>query len=162
MTEPWVINASPVILLAKVGLIERLPALANPLVIPEPAAREILAARDDAAARWVAGPGQTFVRSAAPELSQFAESGMGPGERAVISWAATHRGFLAVLDDREARLAAMQLGIKILGTVGVVLRLKRAGLIPEARAPLLQIRNAGGYIGEALLREALRSAGEHP
>ncbi len=52
--------------------------------------------------------------------------------------------------------------IPLMEDLELALRLKRAGLIPEARAPLLQIRNAGGYIGEALLREALRSAGEHP
>ena len=34
MAEAWVINASPLILLAKIGLIAKVPALAEPLVVP--------------------------------------------------------------------------------------------------------------------------------
>jgi predicted nucleic acid-binding protein len=57
-------------------------------------------------------------------------------------------------------MAAQRLGVKVLGTVGVVLRLKQAGVIPEAKTALLTIRNAGGYVSDALLREALQRVGE--
>lgn len=163
MSEPWVINASPVILLAKVGLIERVPSLAEPFVVPQPVSDEILLARaDDAAARWMIGAGQKFIHPAAPELAKLAGSQIGTGERSVISWAVTHGGFVAILDDREARAIAQGFGVKVFGTVGVVLRLKRAGLINEAKPVLLQIKHVGGYISDELLREAIRSAGEKP
>jgi predicted nucleic acid-binding protein len=50
----------------------------------------------------------------------------------------------------------------ILGTVGVVLRLKKAGLISEVKPYLLRIKSVGGYIDDALFREAVRRAGEQP
>jgi hypothetical protein len=36
VSESWVINASPVILLAKAGLMERVSSLAETFVVPEP------------------------------------------------------------------------------------------------------------------------------
>ena len=163
MVESWVINASPVILLAKVGLIDRIPAIADPLVIPQPVAVEILSVRDkDDATLWLNGPGKLFIRPAVPVMAAMAGYEIGAGERAVIAWASVHRGFVAVLDDYEARVAAKQLNVPMLGTVGVVLRLKKAGLISEVRPHLLKIKNVGGYIGDELFREALRSAEEQP
>jgi len=161
--EPWVINASPVILLAKAGLIERVPALADPLVIPEAVAEEILRGQgEDAAARWLKGAGRRFIRAAGAGLAELSGFGIGLGERAVIAWAKAHPGFVAVMDDHEARVAAQQLGIRVIGTVGVILLLKRAGVITEAKSPLLRIRSMGGYVGDELFRKALRNAGEEP
>lgn len=161
MPESWVINASPTILLAKAGLIELVPKLVSEFVIPQPVVLEILNVRgQDAAAQWLNTAGGKFARPAVAEFTTLAGSEIGPGERAVISWAAAHPGFVAVLDDLEARKMAQKLGIKIIGTVGVVLRLKKAGLILEAKTHLQTIRKAGGYISDQLFREALLQVGE--
>lgn len=163
MPESWVINASPVILLAKVGLIEHVPKLAETLVVPQPVVTEILSHRErDAAAIWLETAGKNFVRPAVAELRQLSTTAMGLGERAVISFAAANSGFIAVLDDLEARATAHRLGIRTLGTVGVVLRLKNAGRIADAKSHLQQIRRVGGYMSDELFREALRQVGESP
>jgi len=114
----------------------------------------------DLAVTWINGAGQRFIRPAVKESASLADSDIGPGERSVISWAAAHPNFVAVLDDHGARLAAQRLGVRRLGTVGVVLELKKAGLISEAKSHLLEIQRVGGFIGHELFREALRRAGE--
>jgi len=160
--ESWVINASPVILLAKVGLIQYVPTLVEHLVVPQAVADEVLSVRHrDAAADWLRAAGQKFIRPPVAELKQLSAAGIGAGERAVISFAAANSGFIAVMDDIEAREIACRLGIKTLGTVGVVLRLKKAGLISEAKSYLQQIRKVGGYMSDELFREALRQVGEN-
>jgi predicted nucleic acid-binding protein len=162
VSEAWVINASPVILLAKAGLIKHLSTLANPLVIPEPVVAEInLHREEDAAVEWLRHEGQEFVQPAVSELLVLSSYGIGAGERSVISWAVANQGFTAVLDDYEARKAAQQLGVPVLGTVGVVLLLKQCNLIPDAKTSLLTIRRAGGFLSDTLLREALKRVGEH-
>jgi len=162
VSDAWVINASPVILLAKAGLIEHIPTLASPLVIPQPVAAEIkLHHGEDAAVKWLQGAGKAFINPPVPESTALSNYGIGAGERSVISWALAKPHFTAVLDDYEARVAAQKLGAKVLGTVGVVLLLKQAKLISEAKTALLTIRSAGGYISDALLREALQRVGEH-
>jgi predicted nucleic acid-binding protein len=161
VSKPWVINASPVILLSKAGLIHHVPLVAQPLVIPEPVAAEIRQCREvDLAVKWIEGDGKQFVRPPENEPGDLIYTGIGPGERAVISWAAANSGFTAVLDDSEARLVARRLGVPVLGTVGVVLDLKLAGLIPEIKSHLMEIRRVGGYMSDALFNEALRRAGE--
>ena len=162
MSEHWVINASPVILLAKVGLIGFVPSIVSSLVIPQPVVEEITSIRNDAASEWVHGNGRSFIQPAVAELEYLASTEIGEGERSVISWALAHSGFVAVLDDREARNIAQRLGVKVIGTVGVVLRLKKAGSISEVKPHLLKIREMGGYIGEGLFRESLLRAGEQP
>ena len=161
MSECWVINASPIILLAKAGLIHFVPLIARPLVIPDPVAAEIRECREvDAAVRWTEGDGKQFIRSAVDELIDLRTADIGPGERSVISWVAANPGFVAVLDDAEARLAARSLGVPVLGTVGIFLNLKKAGLITEITTHLANIRRVGGYISDSLFREALRRAAE--
>lgn len=161
MPESWVINASPTILLAKAGLIELVPRLTARLVIPQPVASEIQTVRNpDAASDWLRQSGKSFIQPAVAELPALSGLEIGPGERAVISWAAANPGFVAVLDDWEARVASRKLGIPLIGTVGVVLRLKKAGLIAAAGPHLQNIRAAGGYIGDELFKAALKQAGE--
>lgn len=161
MAESWVINASPTILLAKAGLIDLVPRLTAEFIIPQPVILEILNVDGrDAAALWLNEQGKQYMRPAVAELPALSGLGIGAGERAVISWVAAHPGFVAVLDDFEARAAAQKFGLKIIGTVGIVLRLKKAGLIFEAKAHLRNIREAGGYISDELFHEALRQVGE--
>ena len=163
MADPWVINASPVILLAKVGLIQHVPSLAHPLVIPEPVAEEIRQCRTvDVAVSWINGNGRSFVQPPVQELAELRGTKIGSGERSVISWAAANRGFVAVMDDSGARVFAERFRLPVLGSVGIILRLKKVGLIGEVKPHLLEIRRAGGYIGDKLFCEALQHAGEQP
>ncbi len=163
MAEGWVINASPIILLAKIKLIQHVPKMAQPLVVPEPVAQEVLQGpADDPAARWLSGPGHEFRRPAVIEPQVLAEAAIGAGERSVIAWALAHPGFAAILDDAAARLHAQRLDVVVFGTVRVLLRLKVAGLIPEVKSHLIQMRQSGGHITDALLEAALSEAGERP
>lgn len=140
---------------------EIVPKLTKKFVIPKPVVLKILnVAGQDAAAVWLHASGKKFIRPAVTEPPSLSGSQLGPGERAVISWAVAHPGFIAVLDDLEARVLGQRLGIRVIGTVGIVLRLKKAGLIAEAKSHLEKIREVGGYIGDDLFREALRQVGE--
>jgi predicted nucleic acid-binding protein len=65
-----------------------------------------------------------------------------------------------ILDDRKAREVAQRLGVAVTGTVGLLLKAKQEGVIPEVR-PLLDALDANQFrIGAALRAEALRLAGE--
>jgi len=57
VAEGWVLNASPIILLAKIKLIQHVTKIAQPLVIPEPVAQEVLRGpTGDPGAQWLSGP----------------------------------------------------------------------------------------------------------
>ena len=126
-----------------------MPALFSPVLAPPAVAREY-----GSLPSWllIAAP------AAAPDedaLHPFANR----GEAEVIALA-RERDCTAVLDDRQARAAARRLGVRLLGTAGVLLRAKWAGLVPHV-APLLGALDAAGFrIGAPLRAEVLRRAGE--
>jgi predicted nucleic acid-binding protein len=66
----------------------------------------------------------------------------------------------AVLDDRKARRVAKRLGIPIIGTVGLIVRAKHRGQVQEVRPLLEALQAAGFWLGDKVVRGALRVAGE--
>ena len=66
-----------------------------------------------------------------------------------------------LMDEREGRLVAQSMGIKVTGTVGVVLWARVEGLIPSVREALLGLRQqAGFFLKTDLIEAAAREAGE--
>ena len=71
-------------------------------------------------------------------------------------------GSVAVLDDRDARRVARQLGIPLTGALGLLLDAKRGGLIP-AVAPLLDdLDRYNFHMSPRVRATILRAAGETP
>jgi uncharacterized protein len=65
-----------------------------------------------------------------------------------------------ILDDRNARRIAQQLGLKVIGTVGMLLRAKQKSVISEIKPLLTALTAADFRIAEPLIQNALRLAGE--
>jgi predicted nucleic acid-binding protein len=125
MAEIWVVNASPLIALAKVGHVDLLAAPGRSVVVP--------AALDPEVVEWSLGAGESAVLSLSRAL-----------------------GALAILDDREARVAARTLGVRFSGTLGIIVQAARAGRIASA-APLIRaLRSAGLYLSDHAVADALR------
>jgi predicted nucleic acid-binding protein len=158
-----VFNASPVIVLAKAGLLETLSALGSPALIPQAVVDEILKVNDpmDPARLWFEGSGAPFQRVATPPMSPFlAGWDLGPGESSVISIATGITESVAVLDDLAARRCAQSHGIPITGTLGLVLLAKKHRLIPDVTTALESIVNSGLFISRDILAKVRKKAGE--
>ena len=158
--EIWVINASPLILLGKLGRTDLLEKLARQVIVPQAVFREVVAgATSDAAIQaalsWAAPRvhNDIFVP---PAISAW---DLGAGESQVLAHclAGGHRG---VLDDGEARAAAKVHSVLVVGSLGVILRAHQAGLIPAARPLVEQLIESGSYLSADLVRQALHKVGE--
>lgn len=157
----WVCDASPLILLAKIGRADLLSVLSDELVIPEAVAREVEAGAENSPAKqWLRGAARRFVRSADAGVPAVDAWGLDPGERAVLSWAYEKPDWTAVVDDRAGRRCASALGIVVTGTIGVVLLAKEEKQIAEVKPTLEKLVHTGLRAGDALLERALRMAGE--
>jgi predicted nucleic acid-binding protein len=85
---------------------------------------------------------------------------LGAGESAVLTWAYSHPGSLAVLDDLAARTCAAVLGVPVEGTLGLAMLAKRRGRVRTARSLVDELRRAGLYLSDSVMREALSLVGE--
>jgi len=158
-----VFNASPLIVLAKSGLLDRVLPLGNHVIIPRPVAKEISAVRDphDPAAAWLRQPDAQPLLSDAPECSAFVGAwDLGAGESSVIMLSLEGDGRQAVLDDLAARRCASALGIKVIGTIGLLLMAKQRGLIPAIRPALRSVEDAGLFLSATQRELILSRTGE--
>lgn len=80
------------------------------------------------------------------------------GESEAIALAMELGDVFIVLDDKKARRIAKQLGLKVIGTAGLVLRAKTKGLVPEIKPILDALQEADFRISNTLYQEALRLA----
>jgi predicted nucleic acid-binding protein len=65
-----------------------------------------------------------------------------------------------VLDDLQARRIALSYGLRIVGTVGLLIRAKQSGYIESVRAILQQMRASGFRCSPELFRRAIELAQE--
>ena len=81
------------------------------------------------------------------------------GEAEAIALA-HERGCWIILDDRQARSVGRRLGITIMGTVGMLVRAKRLGIIASLKALLSELQAQEFYLSKVLKEEALRLVNE--
>lgn len=163
MPEPAVVNASPLILLAKAGRLELLRALGRDLIVPDVVLEELKAkGSDDPVVQSVKNAHWLRVVSVSPTQQSVAAWRLGAGESAVLTCALQYSDSLVVLDDREGRRCASSHGIAVIGTVGVALLAKDAGAIPLVAPVLDELVAAGMHASDELLARALQLAGEKP
>jgi len=118
MPEKWVVNASPVIVLARINHLFLLQRLAKEIVVPAGVAKEIAQGPgDDPAREWLRADGQALVREVEVVPPVIIAWNLGLGESEVLAWTYQNPGYDAVLDDRAARNCALSLNIPVRGTI---------------------------------------------
>lgn len=163
MSRLLVVDASPLISLAKVGHLDLLEKLSSSVMVPEAVVTEVLAgsSADPARTALESGWGCRLAVGRAPD--DILEWGLGAGETAVLT-ATRHlaaEDATAVIDDAQARQCARTLSVPLIGTLGLVLRACLQGRIPAARPVLLRLRDAGLRLDDATVRAALaKTTGE--
>ncbi len=160
-----VVNASPLIVLSKLGRLDLLrePRPGIEVVTPRAVLDEVLKGKPEdpavtlvpqAVADWLG------VLPTPPVPGVLRTGDLDPGETAVLSVALEHPGWEVVLDDHSARREAKRLGLPCIGTVGLVLIGHRLGTVPSVRHALESLRAAGLYVSDRLFRLALEEAGD--
>jgi len=160
VSDIWIVNASPIIALAKANQLQLLREFCRELLLPQAVAREILAGPPSDPARQALEHGWGEVvapKNIPPELLEW---GLGPGETSVLAMALERRTAVSVLDDAAARTCARAMGLEVIGTLGVILRAKTKGLISSAADQLKDLRSAGLHLDEEVARAALKGIGE--
>ena len=82
------------------------------------------------------------------------------GEASAIALAMESEDCMLILDDHKARRVAITLGIKITGTIGIIIKAKLNGIIISIIPYLEKIKKTNFRISEEIIRQALLEARE--
>lgn len=85
--------------------------------------------------------------------------GIDAGEASAIA-VAVELGAGVLIDDKAGRSVAARMGCPMLGTAGILVLAKRKGLVADVRSLLHRLRESGYFMGDAVIADAVRLAGE--
>ncbi len=160
-SDKLVVNASPIISLAKIGCADFLSGLFEQLVIPEGVFEEINAHKEhDPAIEWLkAQDYQAKLRRIEVPAIIF-EWNLGKGESQVIAFAFQNKDFAAAIDDKAAKKCAEVFNISIVGTIAIIIKAKKKGLTSKVEPLLLALRSNGFRVSDNIITAALQIVGE--
>jgi predicted nucleic acid-binding protein len=160
VADAAVIDASPLIFLARSRHLELLRDFAETVWVAEAVASEISRrGHQDTTAQAIENTAWLITQPVADIPSVILEWRLGAGESATLPLAQAHH-LEAIIDDLAGRKCAASLGIPVRGTLGIVLAAKQRGLIPKARPVIEDMMRAGLYLSRRVLEQALRRVGE--
>jgi predicted nucleic acid-binding protein len=100
------------------------------------------------------------VVSLAAPLNALGRAALDPGEAAVIQLALEQGIGVVCLDDRKGRRAALAAGLRVTGSLGLLVRAKALGLVPTIRPIVERAAREGIWYDAELVRQILASVGE--
>jgi predicted nucleic acid-binding protein len=157
-----VCDTTVLLYLGRIGQADLLSEFFSPICVPEPVMLELdmgrLLRSDTINPRNLAWA--TPVSATQAVIDDLPPNRLGAGEQAVIAYARSRDGYVAELDDLRARQLVESVGLKVVGTLGTLLRAKRAGLIPVVRPLLDEVIMQGFGLNPELYRDVLALAGE--
>lgn len=152
-----VVNTTPLIALAGIGQLELLHSLYGEILIPEAVMNETQSE-----------PARSLVLNAEwirkriilhPEKKTMYRARLHPGEVEVMILAEEEDADLVIMDDNTAKKTAKYLGFNVTGTLGVLVKAKKEGLIAEVAPFLKKLTEDGFFVDEKTADIALKAAG---
>ena len=133
-------NAGPLIHLTKIGRLNLLKELFKSVVIPNTVKIEVVdRGKEKGAAdaflienevgKWIVA--EEDINDRVKEIAKRA--GIEMGEAIAIMFA-KEKGFPALIDDSAARRFAIGLGLEVIGSIGVLIKVAKAGIITKEEA----------------------------
>ena len=156
-----VADSGPLIFLARIDLLNLLPELFAEILIPPEVRDEVIVrGRNHPGADAVSQAKWLTVREPDPRLVKSLSILVDAGEAEAIALAQSIEDCTVLLDDLRARKIAQRLDIKQIGTVGLLLRAKKRGLLETIRPHLDALLESGIYIRKELVKAVLQEVGE--
>ncbi|MCW7487191.1 DUF3368 domain-containing protein [Leptospira meyeri] len=137
-------NTSCLILLSKIQQFGILKSLYNSVIITDTVKTEFGKNVPDFIK--TKNPTQEF---SVKSLEQILDS----GEASTNALALESKNSLVILDDLKARKIAKNLGLKITGTLGILAKAKKLGIIEDLEKQINELQKKGIWISESVLNE---------
>jgi uncharacterized protein len=153
-----VVNTSPLVALDRIGQLDILRGLYSRLIRPQSVIDELNAGRRAYGGSDALYSAQSLETADDPP-EMILRKELGAGETAVIALAIRLRADLVILDDLAARNVAMELGLNVTGTLGILLAAHKRGLLSDLQGALNELQASGFRISETLIASILKIIG---
>lgn len=145
-----VCDASGLIALNRIGRLGLIADLFGRVLIPPAVRRELQSVNPPA---WIEV-------QHLPEIVEPPDSYLGAGEMEAIQLAVMVQADQVILDDLDARRMAARRGLRVVGTLGLLLEAKELGFLATVRPEMDRLRAGSFHISPRLYQAVLRQAGE--
>ena len=153
-----IVNTTPLIALADIGQLDLLRNLYTEVMIPSAVNSEIIS---EPARTLVSAADWIKIKSIGVKAQKSSfSSRLHSGEIEVILLAQENEADLLIMDDNAAKKTAKFLGFTVTGTMGVLLRAKREGLITEVKPLPERLIEDGLFVSPTVQNYVLKQAGE--
>jgi uncharacterized protein len=158
MIEKIVVDTSPIIALGQMYVFETLEKLEFEFVCPKGVEEEISAGFKQGFP--VDMPAYFRVLSLKSPLSLLTIETLDKGEAAVIQLAIERNIKRVCIDDLKGRRAATAVGLEVIGSLGLIGKAKKMGIISEIRPLIERAKKAGIFYDRSLIETFLSKFGE--
>ncbi len=146
-----ILDASCLIILAKIEQLDLLEKVYGSVITTEEVAQEF----GEVLPNWI-----TVKQIKDIQKQQILELHIDKGEASVIALALEKEKSLVVLDDYKARKTAEKLGVSYTGTLGIIIKAKKMGIIERVKPLLDMIRPTNFRLSKELEQEVLKKVDE--
>jgi predicted nucleic acid-binding protein len=161
---PVVSDASPLLLLAKIGKLDLLKELYQEIIIPLQVRNDVVGNKDKASSLILSGIENGWIKQKDGEISTEIKSlgeklGLHKGETAALSVAKRLDIKEILADDKLARIAARILGLRAIGCLGIMMKAYENGIVTRSEAidSIQKLVKAGLWVSPEVLTEVFKS-----
>lgn len=154
-----IVNSTPVIGLANIGKLDILRQMYGAITIPQAVFDEI---KSPSVQRQV-NANRDWIRVeqiSDTSQKQMYRAKLHAGEVEVMILAQEKKADLVILDDNAAKKTAKFLGLRVIGTLGILVLAKKRGYIKEVSPVLDALKRDGFFFSDDLCDLVLRQADE--
>lgn len=158
MAESIVTNTGPLVALARAELLDVMGKLPFEFICPQEVFEEL--AQGAAKGYPPVEPQWLKTQALSSPIDDVAQLALDKGEAAVIQLALELGVRRVCIDERKGRLAAQWVGLEVTGSLGLLIRAKKMGLITALRPVLEKLNQSGVFYDAHLVRRVLEGVDE--
>lgn len=155
-----IVNSTPIIILSEIGRLSLLNNLFDNVIIPDAVYNEIKVKHDSVYRQLLLAMNWIKVCKVEKSSNLSFKARLHAGEIEVIKLGVINPDSLLILDDNSAKKTAKAFGLKVTGTLGILIQAKEKNIIDNVKPYIDKMLKAGFYVSSEIITMVLNIAGE--
>jgi predicted nucleic acid-binding protein len=153
-------NTTPILSLLKISKLDILKALYQTVLIPQAVYQEVEAGKNRSFYTDLSKVDWIIIKHIHSRRERMYLFDLDDGEAETLVLAQEQNADLVIIDEKFGRRYAGQLGVPVTGTIGILLRAKKQGIITEITPLLQELVEKQSWLSADIIKKAIELAGE--